>query len=204
MSDPDRGKLRGFMAGGRAPHDLMRRAGGAGNRRDGDRALPAKSRGWPMFHRVLPADTGAIQATLLDMRDRFGPEIDADALARVELVLAEVMNNVAQHGTGRGKTADPARPGRALTIHLSVAAHDRGLACAVTDDGPPLPAACLAGPEVERSPEHAAMAACGFGWMIIRDLTQSLFHFREDQRNVLCFNIPGQLQLTPESRPDVA
>lgn len=203
MNDPDRGKLRGIMTGARPPHDLLRRAGGAGNRRDGDRA-PAHSRGWPMFHRVLPADPGAIQATLLDMRARFVTEIDADALARVELVLAEVMNNVAQHGTGRGKTADPAHAARALTIHLSVAVHDRGLACAVTDDGPPLPAACLADPEIERSPEHAALAACGFGWMIIRDLTQSLFHFREDRRNVLCFNIPGQSRLTPESRPDVA
>ncbi len=205
MIDQDHSAGPTPASGAPPAYDLWRRVAGAGHRRDGaDRALPAQTRGWPMFHRVLPADPGAIQAALLELQDRFGPDVDGDALARVELVLAEVMNNVAQHGTGHGKGPPPGTPARALTIHLSVTAHEGGLACAVTDDGPPLPPSCLSAPEFARSPERAALAAGGFGWIIIRDLTQSLFYFREAQRNVLCFNIPGQLHLSPRSQSDVA
>ena len=152
---------------------------------------PLSSRGEPMFHRILDADTTAVQQALMDVRARFEGTVPDDALARTELVMAEVLNNIAQHGTGAGKEPLPgAAPRRAVTIHLTVTRHAGGLACAVTDNGPPLPSGCLEDPEHLPSPELSALRAGGFGWVIIRDLTRSLFHYRELNRNVLCFNIP--------------
>lgn len=151
----------------------------------------APLRGEPMFHRILDADTTAVQQALMDVRRRFERAVSDDALARMELVLAEVLNNIAQHGTGAGKEPAPEAPPRpAVTIHLTVTRHAGGLACAVTDDGAPLPPACLVEPDHLPSPELSALRAGGFGWVIIRDLTRSLFHYRELNRNVLCFNIP--------------
>lgn len=145
----------------------------------------------PMFHRVLDANPGAVQQALIDVRHRFDGTVAGDALARTELVVAEILNNIAQHGTGRGKEPGAAvllRP--AVTIHLTVMRHAGGLACAITDDGPPLPPDCLTDPDQTPAPDIAALRAGGFGWIIIRDLTRSLFYFREGSRNVLCFNIP--------------
>ena len=46
------------------------------------------------------------------------------------------------------------------------------------------------------------------GWIIIRDLTRSLFCFRERNRNVLCFNIPrraeDEMPLGDDPRPRAA
>lgn len=151
-----------------------------------------------MFHRVLDADLIAVRHALLDMRRRFDGHISPDALGRIELVLAEVLNNIVQHGAGHGKNGTAASDDiRAVRIHLTVTHHDGGLACAVSDDGTLLPLACLLTPETLPSPEAAALREGGFGWFIIRDLTQSLFYFREDNRNILCFNIPRN---APERR----
>lgn len=158
-----------------------------------DDAAPSRVPGPParIFHRVLGADLMAVRQALLDMRARFDGHASRDALGRIELVLAEVLNNIVHHGSGLGKTAAPgAVPDRPVTIHLTVTRHDGGLACAVSDNGSPLPPECLVGVETLPSPEVAALRGGGFGWFIIRDLTQSLFYFREGDHNILCFNIP--------------
>ncbi|MBB1497625.1 ATP-binding protein [Paracoccus sp. MC1862] len=145
----------------------------------------------PMFHRILDANPAAVQRALIDARDRFAGAVPEDALARMELVMAEILNNIAQHGTGTGKEPAADRPRHPpVTIHVTVTGHAGGLACAISDNGPPLPSSCLAGPEQPPSPQLAALRSGGFGWVIIRDLTRSLFYFRERSRNVLCFNIP--------------
>ena len=149
------------------------------------------ARAEPMFHRILDANPAAVQQALIDVRRRFDGAVADDALSRMELVMAEILNNIAQHGTGLGKEPGANAPSRPpVTIHVTVTRHAGGLACAISDDGPPLPPDCLAAPDQPPSPEIAALRAGGFGWVIIRDLTRSLFYFRERSRNVLCFNIP--------------
>ncbi|MFC0812597.1 ATP-binding protein [Paracoccus panacisoli] len=263
-------------------------------------APAAGNPGAPMFHRVMEATLANVREALIDLRRRFDGRTDPDALSRLELVLAEVLNNITLHGPegsgghgpkdvasadgpgatelpwgaklrraahgaapageGRGETgsihvmgetgrdgAEVVRAGRLETpetasgvtqatateqgdpgtnvagqdgsthasnasgtadagltereardataaqpvlVHLTVTQHTGGLACAVIDDGPPLPDSCLVFPEARPAPELSALRAGGFGWFIIRDLTRSLFYFREESRNVLCFNIP--------------
>lgn len=141
-----------------------------------------------MFHRVLGADLLAVRQALIDMRARFDGHVADDALGRIELVLAEVLNNIVEHGARR--VTDRAGTASGVSIHLTVTRHDGGLACAVTDNGRPLPLDCLITPDKLATPEAAAMRDGGFGWYMIRDLTQSLFYYREGGRNVLCFNVP--------------
>ena len=156
----------------------------------------------PIFHRVIEASLPQVRQSLIDIHDRFDRKVPDDALGRMELVLAEVLNNIVHHGTGAGKepgdeTAAPSR----VTVHVTVTGHDGGLACAVVDDGSAVPHDCLLVPDTRPGPEIAAIHAGGFGWFIIRDLTRSLFYYREGPRNVLCFNIPRK---EPVSEPDGA
>ncbi|RJL05570.1 ATP-binding protein [Paracoccus aestuarii] len=146
----------------------------------------------PMFHRVLDARPETVRDTLQDVRARFRAEVSDDTLGRLELVLAEVMNNVAEHAPlseGRGA--------RLPVIHLCIVRYASGLACALTDDGVSLPDECL----LPRSlppmiPED--LPEGGFGWFLIQDLTQSLCYYREESRNYLAFSVPfGQSETAP-------
>lgn len=150
------------------------------------------TRAAPMFHRVLTADPQAVRQALIDLRARFLGSVPPDAVDRMELAVAEVLNNIVQHGGGLPYVVHGppcAQPTAPVTIHLTVTRHAGGLACAVTDDGGPLPLRCLT-PAQLPLPEIAALREGGFGWFMIRDLTQSLFYFREHRRNVLCFSVP--------------
>jgi len=151
----------------------------------GTGARPA-TRTQPMFHRVLSAHPMTVRDTLSDVRLRFRAEVSDDTLGRLELVLAEVMNNVAEHAPLTAPDdAEPHLP----VIHLCIVRHSGGLACALTDDGASLPDDCL----LPRGlPPMLAddMPEGGFGWFLIQDLTQALCYYREESRNYLAFSIP--------------
>lgn len=142
-----------------------------------------------LFNRVLPADPLSVRQLLVDLGQRLGPNLPPDAMGRVELVLAEIMNNIVNHGAKDRIPAGTAP--RARSIHLSVACHDNGVACAILDDGATLPLACLSPPTRRASRARArTLPEGGFGWLIIHDLTQSLAYFREEGYNLLAFNVP--------------
>ena len=136
----------------------------------------------PMFHRVLKSDPHEVRQALTDLRARFSAQVSADTLGRLELVLAEVMNNVAEHATG------PAMSG---SMHLCVVMQDSGLSCAITDDGGQLPADCLK-PRSLPALDPLDLPEGGFGWFLIQGLTHSLCYYREGQRNCLAFTVPYQ------------
>ena len=137
----------------------------------------------PMFHRVLRARADIVRDTLMDVRRRFADDVSQDTLGRLELVLAEVMNNVTEHA------AIPAGHIRPPSIHISIVRHDTGLACAITDDGVSLPAACIL-PRSLPVIDPQDLPEGGFGWYLIQDLTQALCYYREGPRNFLAFSVP--------------
>lgn len=139
-----------------------------------------------MFHRVMNADPMTVRQALMDIRTRFRDDISQDTLGRLELVLAEVMNNITEH-TGPAQITGMRQP--VSSIHLSVVRHSTGLACAITDDGQSLPAECLQ-PRTLPEARHPELSEGGFGWFLIQDLTQALCYYREGNRNFLAFNIP--------------
>lgn len=147
----------------------------------------------PMFHRVFRAKPSAVRETLIAIRSRFCSQISEDTLGRLELVLAEVMNNVAKHAAGQesdGVDADGTGARLAPLIHLCIVQHDTGLACAITDDGISVPDECLL---PRNLPQEGAsdLPEGGFGWYLIQDLTQALCYYREQKRNFLAFCVPS-------------
>lgn len=150
----------------------------------------------PMFHRVLSAHPLTVRDTLQDVRQRFCSEVSDDTLGRLELVLAEVMNNVAEHAPAEAR--DLRDEPRLPVIHLCIVRHNNGLACALTDDGVSLPEECI----LPRSLPALVMDDLpegGFGWFLIQDLTQALCYYRESQRNYLAFSIPFGQSERPEA-----
>lgn len=134
----------------------------------------------PMFHRVFDAQPGSVRQVLAEVRARFCAGVDPDAVGRLELVLAEVLNNVTEHG---------AEARRRTSIYLSIVQHETGFACAVTDDGVSLPAECLQ-PRILPQEGASELPEGGFGWYLIQDLTQALCYYREHHRNFLAFTVP--------------
>lgn len=141
---------------------------------------------WPLFHRVLTATPSAIREALSDVRNRFTKSANPDAIGRLELVLAEVLNNVTEHAVPQNGNL----PAKDLpTIHLSIARIERGFICAVADDGISLPDTCLQSRDLPKT-ENSELCESGFGWFLIRALTQTLYYYREEQRNYLAFSVP--------------
>ena len=83
----------------------------AGPRRGGPVGGAGHSDAPPLFHRVMDASLTEVRQALIDLRARFDGRVDSDALGRLELVLAEILNNIALHGAGTGESAAAARPG---------------------------------------------------------------------------------------------
>lgn len=165
-----------------------------------------------MFHRVFRADPGSVRLILTEIGRRFSSIVDTGTAGRLELVLAEVLNNIGEHGSSAGAhhplheiwlQGPDSRPrplpgatvatARVPLVHLCLTRHTTGIACAVTDDGQQLPAECL----IRREPggydgPAEALPEGGFGWLLIHDLTQALCYFREGNRNFLAFCIPWE------------
>lgn len=115
--------------------------------------------------------------------------LTANQRGTVEVVLAEVLNNIAEHAYGGGTG----------TINLTVQTCAVGLACRVIDTGFPMPGGQLpAGNHPLPQTDTGAMAERpalddlpegGFGWYIIRTLTQNLTYTRIGSQNRLDFVI---------------
>lgn len=140
----------------------------------------------PVYARIFRADPVRTRRILDEVRQRLGPRIDGDAAARTELVLAEILNNIALHGR-------PLPPGgypqaQAAVIHLRIALDGVAPLCMLSDTGRPIPAHCIHDPQ---APAPALLPENGFGWSLIRALTGRLHYMRDGQRNLLCFSIPA-------------
>lgn len=125
----------------------------------------------------LQSDTAAIRCALEQIMES-GPvlRLPPDLAARLQLVLAEVLNNVAEH-------ACVMNGGR---IRVSVAILPTGIECCICDSGCPMPD--------ERLPtgalpdwSGAEPPEGGFGWFLIRQLTSGLHYRRQGMCNELRF-----------------
>jgi len=127
--------------------------------------------------RLIATDL-TVRETLSVLRARFvAQNVPEDVCGSVELVLAEALNNIVEHAY------PPDRPGDVL-LALSLTA-DR-LRCTLRDRGVPLAGLTLPDggrpdPEVARD----ALPEGGFGWYLIRDLSDHLSYARTAEENVL-------------------
>jgi serine/threonine-protein kinase RsbW len=136
----------------------------------------------PGVHLVIRSDPDAVREGLRALFDSLLTRgLHPEDRATAELVLAEVLNNVVEH-------AYAAEAGEiAVTLRLGPA----GLRCTVVDSGRPMPQGLLPdahAPEVT-GPEASDLPEGGFGWFLIRSLSQDLCYRREEGRNQLCFRL---------------
>jgi serine/threonine-protein kinase RsbW len=140
-----------------------------------------------MFNISIEADPLSVRAALRSAIARFIRQISEDEAGTLELVLAEVMNNIVEHSYGDGETG---------TIELSIVRDRRGLSCSLTDNGTPLPADHLLRNITDQPrPTPDNLPEGGFGWFLIRDLAEDLGYFRDGSRNLLAFRLPIKASL---------
>jgi serine/threonine-protein kinase RsbW len=135
---------------------------------------------------MFPASEEAVRAALRHWRRAVAGmgEVE-DLMDRSEIVLAEVLNNIAEHGRVDAATG---------WIGLRCDPGPLGLRFVVTDRGRPLPPALLTpladGPTLPQDLDLPDLPEGGFGWQMIRLLTRELTCQHEAQGNRLSFLIP--------------
>jgi Anti-sigma regulatory factor (Ser/Thr protein kinase) len=98
-----------------------------------------------------------------------------------ELVLGEILNNVAEHAFADGQTG---------ITRLSVCRQRNGLVFHIVDQGKPLPGLELpkgAAPDIGTN--RNSLPEGGFGWFLIRHLAKDLRYQRKGGQNILNLRI---------------
>jgi serine/threonine-protein kinase RsbW len=108
--------------------------------------------------------------------------LDADGRGTAELVLAEVLNNVAEHAYADG----------AGLVEVTLMSGPQGIDCRVADQGRAMPGGVL---PAGRLPDDLDLPLDdlpegGFGWHLIRTLTKDLTYQRVGGWNRLSFRLP--------------
>ena len=130
------------------------------------------------FRLTLVADPVAVRAGLARIVASAPlAALSADHRATAEIVLAEVLNNIAEHAYS-GVPGD---------IFIQLAATPAGLECRIADRGREMPGGS---PPAGALPQED-LPEGGFGWYLIRSLTHGLTYQRKDGQNLLHFVIPA-------------
>lgn len=128
------------------------------------------------------SDPMLVRSGLLEVMDSLAPaRLLPEESGTVELVLAEVMNNIAEH-------AYEERPDGDINIRLE--GISGGILCFVTDYGKPMPdgktplgAAANLDVDMDDLPEG------GFGWFLIGELAKDVVYERAGNENRLSFRM---------------
>lgn len=138
---------------------------------------------------VIPADTLAVREALVRICDAMILRcLSEDDRGTVEIVLAEVLNNIVEH-------AYVDRKGK---IEITLRRAPGGMICQVIDDGRRMPGNSL--PQGIMPPILPDdLPEGGFGWHLIRTLSQDLVYSRAEGQNRLTFRLATDL--IPEQSP---
>lgn len=130
---------------------------------------------------TLPGSDAETRKVIRQLRQMLmARNLAEDTVHTTELVLAEVLNNIVEHAYAAG-------PG---PIRLTVSQHPGWLDICVQDQGQPLPEELLQGSPLPEPEHHTQdLPEGGFGWHLIRSLTQDLHYRRTAGQNLLSFRI---------------
>ena len=142
--------------------------------------LPAPE---PAFARTIEARPMEVRAVLRAAVARFARRIGEEDAGALELALAEVLNNVVEHGYG-------GRP--AGLVRVIIGRGPGGLNCRIEDAGSPVPEDLLVSPENEEYPflDGDPIPEGGFGWKLIHSLVTDIRYRSEGGYNRISFLIP--------------
>lgn len=139
---------------------------------------------------MFPADPQAVRQALRAVFDSTLTDwLCSESRDEAQLVLAEALNNIVEHAYAES-TGE---------IEVLVTASDLGIICHIADAGRPMPDAVLPAGKVlacsmPRPVDHESLPEGGFGWPLIRALSQDLAYRRVDGRNLLSFRIAAKQQ----------
>lgn len=134
------------------------------------------------FWRRFAADPLTVRDVLRAAVARFARGISPEDAGVVELALGEVLNNIVEH-------AYAGHPGGPVEIALQDTG--RALDCRIVDHGRPMPKLDLSARTMPPTDVPLCdLAEGGWGWVLVRELTEGLSYRREDDRNCLTFRIP--------------
>jgi serine/threonine-protein kinase RsbW len=137
------------------------------------------SEGAEVIRCVIPALPEAVSVALLGlMRNAALARFDADSRSTLELVLAEVLNNVVEHAYAH-------YPG---SIEVMLWPGADGIRGCIVDSGLPMPNGQV--PAGDPPDLVGDLPEGGFGWYLIRSLTTGLDYRRVANRNHLQFTLP--------------
>lgn len=128
----------------------------------------------------LTPDALDVRRTLEELRGRLTGDVSSDALARLEIVAAEILNNVVEHAFDA-----QANPGGQITLDVWP---DAGrLTLKITDTGRAMPDGVMpAGRMPELDPnDPASLPEGGFGWGLIHEMSNELKYTRDGATNRL-------------------
>lgn len=109
-------------------------------------------------------------------------ELDPEEVGTIQLVLAEILNNVVEHAY---PAAAPDGP-----IQVKCKHHADGLHFAIEDEGKPMPAGAIPiGDRPEVNVETADLPEGGFGWFLIKELAKDITYCRNGDKNQLSLRI---------------
>lgn len=132
----------------------------------------------------LRADEHEVRRALHELQAKLVGQLSPEDSGSLELALAEVLNNIVEHAyAGRA-------PGQVFVWLTRTPAGD-ALLCRVEDDGHPMPG--LTPPEGQMQPvadRTEDLAEGGWGWALIRTLTDEIVYERQTGRNRLHFRLP--------------
>jgi len=134
-----------------------------------------------LFRRRFMAGDRATRAVLAELvHELMDAGIGDEDISNVELILAEVLNNVAEHAY-----VEASGP-----VDLRIEVQIAGIACRVADQGRPLPSGVVPDPALPMiaPPDH--LPEGGFGWHIIRALTDDIGYARDGDWNCLTMRLP--------------
>ncbi|SMR82291.1 serine/threonine-protein kinase RsbW [Aliiroseovarius halocynthiae] len=138
----------------------------------------AKPQSDQKLHLKFPSDNLSVRQALQQV---LGLRLSLDEKSVVEIVLAEVLNNIVEHAYQERPT------GR---IDLTIERHTAGLDFLVKDEGLPLPKD-LPHTQVMHDLNCAKddLPEGGFGWLLVRELTENLHYEWREGQNILTFRI---------------
>lgn len=133
----------------------------------------------PVFDYDFQSSEMAVRDALVQLLQALGPlALDVEEKGTIELVLAEVLNNIVEHAYQDKTDGGP--------IQITCRTQSDGLMVRITDKGKimpegKLPTGTLAAIEVDLDD----MPEGGFGWFLIQNLAKDVTYERVRDKNVL-------------------